>query len=121
MHVGLFTYNVDYGARPDDLARAAEERGFESLWVGEHTHIPAGRQTPYPGGDPLPKPYYHMADPFVSLMAAASATRSLPVACAIDVVRRTGFAHQFQRGLAVLYPHRPPRRRPGPSWGTVPT
>ena len=41
MHLGIFSYNVEYGARPDELARAAEERGFESFWVGEHTHIPA--------------------------------------------------------------------------------
>ena len=46
MHLGIFSYNVEYGARPDELARAAEDRGFESFWVGEHTHIPAGRQTP---------------------------------------------------------------------------
>ena len=49
---GIFSYNVEYGARPDELARAAEERGFESFWVGEHTHIPAARKTPYPGGGP---------------------------------------------------------------------
>jgi len=86
MHLGIFSYNVAYGARPDDLARAAEERGFESFWVGEHTHIPAARQTPYPGGEPLPKPYYHMADPFVSLMAAASATRTIKLGTGICLV-----------------------------------
>ena len=86
MHLGIFSYNVDYGARPDELARAAEERGFESFWVGEHTHIPASRQTPYPGGDPLPKPYYHMADPFVSLMAAAAATSRIKVGTAVCLV-----------------------------------
>ena len=43
MHLGVFSYNVAYGARPDELARAAEDRGFESFWVGEHTHIPAAR------------------------------------------------------------------------------
>ena len=86
MHLGIFSYNVAYGARPDDLARAAEERGFESFWVGEHTHIPAARQTPYPGGEPLPKPYYHMADPFVSLMAAASATRTIKLGTGIFLV-----------------------------------
>ena len=77
MRLGVFSYNVEYGARPDELARAAEERGFESFWVGEHTHIPASRQTPYPGGEPLPRPYYHMADPFVSLMAAAAVTSTI--------------------------------------------
>ncbi|HKC06733.1 MAG TPA: LLM class F420-dependent oxidoreductase [Methylomirabilota bacterium] len=86
MHLGLFSYNVAYGARPDELARAAEERGFESFWVGEHTHIPAARQTPYPGGEPLPKPYYHMADPFVSLMAAAAATRTIKLGTGICLV-----------------------------------
>ena len=86
MHLGIFSYNVAYGARPDDLARAAKERGFESFWVGEHTHIPAARQTPYPGGEPLPKPYYHMADPFVSLMAAASATRTIKLGTGICLV-----------------------------------
>src|SRR5258706_10665901 len=86
MHLGIFSYNVEYGARPDELARAAEERGFESFWVGEHTHIPASRFTPYPGGEPLPKPYYHMADPFVSLMAAAAATRTIKLGTGICLV-----------------------------------
>ena len=86
MHLGVFSYNVEYGARPDELARAAEQRGFESFWVGEHTHIPAARQTPYPGGEPLPKPYYHMADPFVSLMAAAAATRTIKLGTGICLV-----------------------------------
>jgi probable F420-dependent oxidoreductase len=86
MHLGLFSYNVEYGARPDELARAAEERGFESFWVGEHTHIPASRLTAYPGGEPLPKPYYHMADPFVSLMAAAAATRTIRLGTGICLV-----------------------------------
>ena len=86
MNLGVFSYNVEYGARPDELARAAEDRGFESFWVGEHTHIPAARQTPYPGGEPLPKPYYHMADPFVSLMAAAAATRTIKLGTGICLV-----------------------------------
>ena len=86
MHLGLFGYNVDYGVRPDQLARAAEERGFESLWFGEHTHIPASRQTPYPGGDPLPKPYYHMADPFISLMAAAAVTKTIKLGTGVCLV-----------------------------------
>lgn len=86
MHLGLFSYNVDYGARPDEIAQAAEERGFESFWVGEHTHIPASRQTPYPGKGPLPKPYYHMADPFVSLMAAAAATKTIKLGTGVCLV-----------------------------------
>ena len=86
MKLGIFSYNTDYGIRPDVLAAALEARGFESLWVGEHTHIPASRQTPYPGGEPLPRPYYHMADPFVSLMAAAAATKTLKIGTGICLV-----------------------------------
>src|SRR5262249_12405061 len=86
MHLAIFSYNVDYGPRPDQLARAQEERGFESFWVGEHTHIPASRQTPYPGGEPLPRPYYHMADPFVSLMAAAAATTTIKLGTGVCLV-----------------------------------
>ena len=86
MHLGIFSYNTDYGARPDELAQACEARGFESLWVGEHTHIPASRQTPYPGGDPQPKPYYHMADPFVSLAMAAAVTTKLKLGTGICLV-----------------------------------
>ena len=86
MKLGIFSYNTDYGIRPDTLAKALESRGYESLWVGEHTHIPASRETPYPGGGDLPKPYYHMADPFVSLMAAAAVTTELKIGTGICLV-----------------------------------
>jgi probable F420-dependent oxidoreductase len=86
MKLGVFGYNTDYGIRPDDLARALEARGFESMWVGEHTHIPAERRSPYPGGGDLPRPYYHMADPFVSLAAAAAVTKTLKVGTAVTLI-----------------------------------
>jgi len=86
MHLGIFSYNTDYGIRADALAKALEERGYESLWVGEHTHIPASRETPYPGGGELPKPYYHMADPFVSLAAAAAVTSRIKLGTGICLV-----------------------------------
>ena len=70
MHIGVCMFATDYAIRADELARAAEERGFESLWVPEHTHIPVSRRTPFPGGAQLPKEYSHTNDPFVSLMAA---------------------------------------------------
>ena len=54
MDIGFFSYNTEYGIRADDLARELETRGFDSLWVGEHTHIPASRETPFPGGGDLP-------------------------------------------------------------------
>ncbi len=86
MDIGFFSYNTDYGIRIDDLARALEERGFESLWVGEHSHIPASRETPFPGGTDLPKPYYHMSDPFVSLSMAAAVTEKLKLGTGICLV-----------------------------------
>ncbi|MCH9675828.1 MAG: LLM class F420-dependent oxidoreductase [Gammaproteobacteria bacterium] len=86
MKTGVFSFNTDYGMRADKLARALEDRGYDSLWVGEHTHIPADRRSPYPGGGELPRPYYHMVDPFVSLASAASVTSSLKLATGICLV-----------------------------------
>jgi probable F420-dependent oxidoreductase len=83
MHVGVLMFATDYAIRPDDLARAAEERGYESLWLPEHTHIPTARRSPWPGGAPLPKEYWHTHDPFVSLAAAAAVTTRLKVATGI--------------------------------------
>jgi alkanesulfonate monooxygenase SsuD/methylene tetrahydromethanopterin reductase-like flavin-dependent oxidoreductase (luciferase family) len=57
MRVGLFYFPTDYGIDIRELARAAEERGFESLFLPEHTHNPKSRRTPYPGGGELPKAY----------------------------------------------------------------
>jgi probable F420-dependent oxidoreductase len=74
---GAFMFPTEYAMRIDDLARSLEDRGFESLWVPEHTHIPLSRRTPFPGGGDLPKEYAHTLDPFVALTAAASATTRL--------------------------------------------
>ena len=57
MKFGVMSFNTEYSIRADDLARAVEERGLESVWFPEHTHIPAGRRTPFPGGGELPKEY----------------------------------------------------------------
>ena len=86
MHIGVCMFATDYAIRIDELARASEERGFESLWVPEHTHIPKSRKTPFAGGEPLPKEYFHTLDPFVSLMAAAAATKKLRVGTGICLV-----------------------------------
>ena len=86
MDIGFFSYNTEYGIRADDLARELETRSFESLWVGEHTHIPASRETPFPGGSDLPKPYYHMSDPFVTLGMAAAVTKNLKLGTGISLV-----------------------------------
>ena len=69
-----------------DLGRAAEERGFESLWVSEHTHIPVSRRSPWPGGPELPKMYYDTLDPFVALASAASATSRIKLATGICLI-----------------------------------
>ncbi|MBT4486732.1 MAG: LLM class F420-dependent oxidoreductase [Rhodospirillaceae bacterium] len=83
MKIGVMTFNTDYGIRADDMARALEATGYESFWLPEHTHIPADRQSPSPGGGELPRPYYHMADPFVSLGVAAAVTTRLKLATGI--------------------------------------
>jgi probable F420-dependent oxidoreductase len=83
MLFGASMFATDYAIRPDDLARLLEERGFESMWVPEHTHIPASRQSPWPGGGDLPQEYWHTYDPFVALTAAAAATTNLKVGTGI--------------------------------------
>ena len=77
MKFGIAIFPTDYAISMAELAPAIEERGYESLWVAEHTHIPAGRQTPHPSGGPLPKEYWHTLDPFVALTQAAAMTRTL--------------------------------------------
>jgi probable F420-dependent oxidoreductase len=86
MEFGVVMFPTDYSMRPDDLARAVEERGFESLWFPEHTHIPASRRSPWPGGAELPPEYWHSYDPFVALTAAALATSRLKVGTGICLV-----------------------------------
>src|SRR5574341_71119 len=86
MHYGVMMFATEYAIPPDELARAVEERGFESLWLPEHTHIPASRQSPWPGGGDLPKEYWSTYDPFVALTAAAVATRRLKLGTGICLV-----------------------------------
>src|SRR5258708_14807052 len=73
MKIGISTFVNDDSIDTVSLARAIEERGFDSLVVAEHTHIPASRETPYPLGGELPPVYYRTLDPFVTLAAAAAA------------------------------------------------
>ena len=86
MHCGVVMFLTEQAMRPGALARAVEERGFESLWLTEHSHIPASRETPWPGGAELPREYYGLLDPFVSLAFAAEATRSLKLGTGICLV-----------------------------------
>jgi probable F420-dependent oxidoreductase len=86
MDFGVMMFPTADAVAPDELARMAEERGFESLFFPEHTHIPASRESPYPGGGELPQMYSHTYDPFVALTAAAAATERLKVATGICLV-----------------------------------
>src|SRR5919107_4350767 len=86
MLVGAYYFPTDYGIAIDELARALESRGFESLFVCEHTHIPASRKSPFPGGGELPKRYSHTHDPFVALAFAAAATRRLRLGTGVCLV-----------------------------------
>ena len=74
MKFGISTFVNDDSIDTVSLARAIEERGFDSLVIAEHTHIPASRETPYPLGGELPSIYYRTLDPFVTLAAAAAVT-----------------------------------------------
>jgi probable F420-dependent oxidoreductase len=86
MQIGAFIFPTEYSIRIDELARALEGRGFESLFVTEHTHIPASRRTPWPGGGSLPKEYSHTLDPFVGLATAAAVTSRLRLGTGICLV-----------------------------------
>ena len=83
MHIGVCMFNTDYAIRIEEMARAAEERAFESLFVPEHTHIPASRRTPFPSGGEIPREYSHTLDPFVALAYAAAVTTRLKLGTGI--------------------------------------
>ena len=86
MDFGAAIFFTDYSMGPAALGRALEERGFESLWAPEHSHIPLSRSSSFPAGGELPKKYYDVMDPFVILAAAAAATTRLRVATGICLV-----------------------------------
>jgi probable F420-dependent oxidoreductase len=86
MRIGVFYFPVDYGIDISELARTLEERGFASLYVPEHTHIPTSRKTPFGAGGELPKRYSHTHDPFVALSFAAAATKKLILGTGICLI-----------------------------------
>jgi probable F420-dependent oxidoreductase len=86
MKVGLSMFVTDYSIGAAELAMAAEDLGFESLFIPEHTHIPVSRRSPWPGGPELPNEYLHTLDPFLALSAAAEVTRNLRLATGICLV-----------------------------------
>jgi probable F420-dependent oxidoreductase len=83
---GAAMFFTDYSMTPAELGRALEERGLESVWAPEHSHIPLSRKTPFPGGGEMPKKYYDAMDPFVTLTAAAMATKKLKVGTGVCLV-----------------------------------
>ncbi|MFJ5686120.1 LLM class F420-dependent oxidoreductase [Streptomyces sp. NPDC093099] len=86
MKFGVSTFITDQGIAPTTLGRAIEERGFDSLFIAEHTHIPVERRSPYPGGGELPEMYYRTLDPFVVLSAAAAVTERILLGTGIALV-----------------------------------
>lgn len=86
MHIGLTIFPTEYSIQPAALAQAAEERGFESLWLPEHSHIPVRRESPWPGGPELPAMYRETYEPFLALAAAAAVTTRLRLATGICLV-----------------------------------
>lgn len=93
MEIGIATFIIDEGIRPDVLAAAVEERGFSLLQVAEHSHIPVSRETPYPGGGELPRVYYRTLDPFVALTAAAGATSNLKLGTGVALLQQRDVIH----------------------------
>jgi probable F420-dependent oxidoreductase len=88
MQFGAAMFFTDYSMAPGELGAALEARGFESLWAPEHSHIPASRTSPFPNGGDLPKQYYDVMDPFVTLTAAAATTKKLKVGTGVCLVQQ---------------------------------
>ena len=86
MKIGAAMFFTDYSMAPGELGRALEERGFDSVWAPEHSHIPVSRASAFPSGGELPRKYYDAMDPFVSLTAAAAATTTLMVGTGVCLV-----------------------------------
>jgi probable F420-dependent oxidoreductase len=86
VELGVALFPTEYSIQPADVARLAEERGFGSLFFTEHTHIPVSRESPWPGGDELPRQYSHTYDPFVALSFAAAATERILIGTGICLV-----------------------------------
>jgi probable F420-dependent oxidoreductase len=86
LNFGASMFFTDYSMAPGELGTALEDRGFESVWAPEHSHIPLSRKTPFPAGGDLPKKYYDAMDPFVTLTMAAATTKKLKVGTGVSLV-----------------------------------
>jgi probable F420-dependent oxidoreductase len=86
MKYAVMSFQTDFSVRPDELATAVEDRGLESLWFPDHSHIPASRRTPHPQGIELPRDYWHLLDPFACVNAAAAVTKKLKLGTGVLLV-----------------------------------
>ncbi len=86
MDFGASMFFTDYSMSAADLARELEARGFESVWAPEHSHIPLARNSAFPSGGELPKQYYDVMDPFVTLTAAATVTKTIKIGTGVCLV-----------------------------------
>jgi probable F420-dependent oxidoreductase len=93
MKIGAVMFFTAYSMTPAALGRALEARGFESLWVPEHSHIPLSRVTPYPAGGPLIRPYYDIMDPFLVLNTAAAVTTRLKIGTGVCLMNQRDPIH----------------------------
>lgn len=118
MHLAFSSMNTPNDPHPAELARALEERGFESLWYGEHSHIPCSRRTPYPPGGEMPDPYRLMMDPYLSLMTAANATTTLRLGTGIALLMERDLFSQAKT-IATLDRLSGGRVMIGPGWGIL--
>lgn len=101
MKFGVSIFPTDYAISMAELAPAAEQLGFESLWVAEHSHIPASRQSPWPGGAELPKHYWHTMDPFIALTVAATASKTIRLGTGICLVIQRDPIHTAKETASV--------------------
>jgi probable F420-dependent oxidoreductase len=101
MKFGVAIFPTEYAISMSELAPSAEQLGFESLWVAEHSHIPTNRLSPWPGGSELPKHYWHTMDPFVALTAAALASKTIRVATGICLVIQRDPIHTAKSAASV--------------------
>lgn len=93
MKISITTFITDRGIRPDVLAKAVEDRGFDALFLPEHSHIPVSRATPFPFGEALPEPYFRVWDPFVGLSAAAAVTSTLNLGTCVALLAQRDVIH----------------------------
>lgn len=101
MQIGINTFVTDEGISGPKLGVALEERGFESLLLAEHSHIPASRDTPYPGGGDLPRIYYRAEDPYVTLAAVAAVTQTLIVGTGVTLLIQRDIIHTAKQAATL--------------------